>query len=294
MNPNQNHTELDIQGHRGARGLLPENTLPSFKKALELGVTTLELDLCVSRDSKIVVSHEPYFSHTISTPPEGTDFNTSNEKEFNLFKMTYEEIQQWDVGLKPHQGFQNQQKIAVTKPLLSEVFAMAETYVSDQGRTTPLLYNIEIKSQPEGDGIYHPEVEVFADLVMNVIDSFDIHDRVIIQSFDIRPLQYLHTTYPDMVLALLIQNVDSPEVNIERLGFTPEIYSPYYLLVDDYLLGFCKENNMQLIPWTINDANTMKSLILKGVDGIITDYPDVLIDVNQELKENADNKKSEL
>ncbi len=294
MNLNQNHTELDIQGHRGARGLLPENTLPSFKKALELGVTTLELDLCVSRDSKVVVSHEPYFSHTISTPPEGTDFNASNEKEFNLFKMTYEEIQQWDVGLKPHQGFQNQQNIAVTKPLLSDVFAMAETYVSNQGRTTPLFYNIEIKSQPEGDGIYHPEVEVFADLVMNVIDSFDIHDRVIIQSFDIRPLQYLHSAYPDMVLALLIQNVDSPEVNIERLGFTPEIYSPYYLLVDDLLLGYCKENNMRLIPWTINDANTMKSLIIKGVDGIITDYPDILIDVYQELKENAGNKKSEL
>lgn len=294
MNPNQNHTEFDIQGHRGARGLLPENTLPSFKKALELGVTTLELDLCVSRDSKIVVSHEPYFSHTISTPPEGTDFNASNEKEFNLFKMTYEEIQQWDVGLKPLQGFQNQHKIAVTKPLLSDVFSMAETYVSDHERNTPLFYNIEIKSQPEGDGIYHPEVEVFADLVMNVIDSFDIHDRVIIQSFDIRPLQYLHSTYPDMVLALLIQNVDSPEVNIERLGFTPEIYSPYYLLVDDYLLGYCKENNMRLIPWTVNDANTMRSLIIKGVDGIITDYPDILIDVYQDLKENAGNKKSEL
>ncbi len=279
-------SSLDIQGHRGARGLYPENTIPSFRKALEIGVTTLELDLCISKDSQVVVSHEPWFNHVISTPPSGIEINAENEMEYNLFEMYYDDIKDWDVGLKEHSGFINQAKVPAHKPLLAEVFAFAESWVKDNKREEPLYYNIEIKSRPEGDDRFHPTIDVFVQLVMDVVDKYNLRDRVVIQSFDVRPLQIIKINYPDVKLALLIENIKGPESNIETLGFIPDIYSPHYRLINTSLINYCKNNNMRLIPWTVNDAEEMTSLIHKNIDGIITDYPDILMDVYTKLKAN--------
>ena len=113
--------KIDIQGHRGARGLLPENSIPAFIKAVELGVTTLELDVCISKDMKVVVSHEPFMNHVFCLGPDGEELS-DDPFETNLFKMDYQQISSFDCGSRPNPRFPNQELRAVPKPLLADVF----------------------------------------------------------------------------------------------------------------------------------------------------------------------------
>ncbi len=264
---------LDLQGHRGCRGLMPENTIAGFLKALDLGVTTLEMDAVITADKKVLLSHEPWFSHEICLDPEGKEIAEEEERNYNIYTLTYEETLQYDCGIKQHPRFLNQQKFPAHKPLLSEVIKVAEAHAPATGRALP-YYNIETKSLPERDGQFHPAPEEFAALLVNVIMAAGTGDRTIIQSFDVRTLQVLRSTNPDITLALLIENDLTPEANLNLLGFTPEIYSPDYTLVDESLVAFCKSKGMKLVTWTVNDAAEMKRLITLGVDGIISDYPD--------------------
>jgi glycerophosphoryl diester phosphodiesterase len=108
---------FDLQGHRGCRGLMPENTIPAMLKAIDLGVTTLEMDVVITKDNKVVVSHEPWMEKEITTKPDGSFINTTVESmEFNIYKMNYDEVVKYDVGMKPHPRFPNQQKMKVVKP----------------------------------------------------------------------------------------------------------------------------------------------------------------------------------
>ena len=264
---------IDIQGHRGCRGLMPENTIPGFIKAIELGVTTLEMDVVISKDKKVVVSHEPFLSHEICLTPDGKEISEEDEKSYNLFQMTYEEIEKCDCGTKIHPRFPDQEKLAVHKPLLSDVIDAVEKTIIENSLQL-VRYNIETKYTPEGDGIFHPMPEEFVDLLLKVLNEKGILDRTIIQSFDISPLQIIKEKDPKLKLALLVENTYSPEENIKNLGFIPDVYSPYYLLVNEDLIKYARENNMKVIPWTINDKEDMKKLLEMGVDGIITDYPD--------------------
>ncbi|HEX5668358.1 MAG TPA: glycerophosphodiester phosphodiesterase [Chitinophagaceae bacterium] len=267
---------FDKQGHRGCRGLMPENTIPAMLRAIDLGVTTLEMDISVSRDKKAVVSHDPWFNSMISTTPEGKYINASEEKKYALYQMDYAEIRKWDVGLKPHPLYAKQQKMAAYKPLLDELIDSAELYAHRKG-IKPLYYNIETKCSPAGDGIYHPGPEEFTDLVMEVIIRKKIVKRTIIQSFDERTLQVLHRKYPTVKTAYLIEGTEKNTVaqNIDKLGFRPDIYSPEYRLVTPELISYCHANGMKVIPWTVNDAGQIRKLQEMGVDGIISDYPDL-------------------
>lgn len=269
---------LDIEGHRGCRGLMPENTIPAMIKAIDIGVTTLEMDVSISRDKQVFISHEPFFNHEISTKPDGTLVTEAEEKNLNMYQLDYEEISKWDVGMRPHPRFPNQQKIKVHKPLLGDLIDSVENYIK-QKNLKPVFYNIETKSLPEGDSIYHPLPDEFVDLLMKVIIDKKIEDKVIIQSFDFRTLQIIHQKYPGIKTAALIEEgIFTPaEKQIEKLGFIPTIYSPHYLLVSRAMIKYCKENNIKLIPWTVNDINTATQLINMGVDGIISDYPDRMV-----------------
>ncbi|MCZ4408153.1 glycerophosphodiester phosphodiesterase [Cryomorphaceae bacterium 1068] len=272
--------KIDFQGHRGCRGLLPENTLPAFKKALDLGVTTLEMDVVITQDEKVILSHEPWFSHEIALDSNGSSISEKDERNHRIFAMTFDEIQAYDVGMKPHPRFPNQAKVKATKPLLSEVFSMAETHATETSRALP-YYNIETKSLPEGDGIFHPKPEEFVDLLVAEIKNAGVEDRTVIQSFDVRTLQVAKEKYPEIQLVLLVENTETPEENLKILGFTPDIYSPDYTLVNEGLISFAREKGMKIIPWTVNEREEMVALIEMGVDGLITDYPDRLTSQEQ-------------
>lgn len=266
---------IDLQGHRGCRGLLPENTIPAFLKALEIGVTTLEMDLVISKDNKVVVSHEPFFAHEISTDPQGQSITKSDAHAHNMYEMSYKEIARYDVGMRQHERFPTQQVMKAVKPLFSEVVKAAEQESKEKGYSLP-FYNVEIKRQPKHDGKFHPEGLEFAKLVVQAVQRTGIKDRIMIQSFDPASLQFVKTLDPEIQLVLLIQNRKSAEHNIKELGFKPEVYSPYFKLVDQQLVDFCKSQKIKLIPWTVNELEDMNAMIELEVDGIITDYPDVL------------------
>jgi glycerophosphoryl diester phosphodiesterase len=267
---------FDWQGHRGARGLLPENTVPSFLKALEYPeISTLELDLAVSQDRLLVVSHEPWMSHHICSHPDGRPVEKAEEDRLVFFQMPYALIRQYDCGSRGNERFPRQQAMPAYKPLLSEVVEAAEAFCIEQSREQP-RYNIEIKIQPSYDGVKTPGPEDFARLVLDEIERLGIKERACVQSFDVRPLQALHRMDSSLYLALLIDNPQGVDANLKELGFTPQVYSPYYQLVTDNVVKTVHARGMKIIPWTVNDTTSMKALIALGVDGIITDYPDLI------------------
>jgi glycerophosphoryl diester phosphodiesterase len=274
---NQSTQTFDLQGHRGARGLMPENTIPGFLKAVDLGVDTIELDVVVTKDERIIVSHEPWFNQDITTKPGGSPVTEEEEMALNIYEMTYEETQEFDVGKKGHPSFPNQERMEAKKPLLSDVIRTIENYTAEQD-IPDVKYNIETKSEPARYGIYYPEPGKFAqllnDLLLELDQEFDIMDRIIIQSFDPATLVEFHALNPDVSLAMLVANNRSIQHYVDQLGFVPDIWSPNYQLVSPQLIAEAHSRGMRVIPWTVNTTEEMNDLIEMGVDGIITDYPD--------------------
>jgi glycerophosphoryl diester phosphodiesterase len=276
MTSNSPKIAFDKQGHRGSRGLMPENTIPAMLHALDLDVTTLEMDVVITKDKQVILSHEPFFNYDITTKPDGSFVTQQEERGLNIYTMSYSNVTTYDVGMRPHPRFPQQVKLKVVKPSLRELIDSVEVYLKE--KKLPLVhYNIETKSNPLTDNLYHPEPDAFVDLLMEVIKERKIEQRTIIQSFDIRTLQYLHSQYPTIRTALLIEDYDKKPLpqQLEQLGFTPTIYSPHYSLVNKELIQLCKQQKMKIIPWTVNDAKTIQALTELGVDGIITDYPDL-------------------
>lgn len=266
-------TKLNRQGHRGTRGLMPENTIPAMKKALDLGVTTLELDVIISKDKQVVVSHDPYMSADITTKPDGTPVTAAEQKNINLYQLTYEQIKTYDVGSKKHPQFPEQQNFRAYKPLLAELIDSVDAYAKAKKLPKP-RYNIEIKMSPQTDSVYNPAPAEFVRLVMPICQQ-KLGNRYNIQSFDARPLQLIHKQYPSVTLAYLTANPKTVAENLATLGFTPNIYSPYYKTVTDETVKFCHDKKMQIIPWTVNTKPEIDTLVKLGVDGIITDYPNL-------------------
>ena len=267
---------FDAQGHRGCRGLMPENTIPAMLTALNLGVTTLEMDVVITKDKQVILSHEPFMNHEIATKPDGGYIDEKDEKTFNIYQMTYDQVKQYDVGLKPHPRFPRQQKMKAVKPLLSQLIDSVNQFMMSSRRPHP-FYNIETKCLPVGDNIYHPAPGEFVELLMAVIKSKQLEEKVIIQSFDFRTLKYLHEHYPNIKTAMLIEDDDkrSLEEQLQSLGFTPTIYSPNYSLLNPPVIEKCHQRNIKVIPWTVNDKPTITRLKEWGVDGMISDYPDL-------------------
>ena len=264
---------VDIQGHRGCRGVLPENSIIAFEKAIELGVHTLELDVVISKDHQVVVSHEPFMNHEIVYDLDGNPIPESEEKNYNLYQMTYDSIRLYDCGSKPHPRFPMQKKVTVVKPLLADVIAKAETLSQNN-----INYNIEIKRKPSYDGIYAPRVDEFVRLVVEVVQEYNLGNRVNLQAFDLETLEEIKKQAPNMKLALLVDEYEDMNEKLKQLSFTPEIMSPSYkLLTKEKVEEFQMRYGMKVIPWTVNNVEVMKALIKWNVDGIITDHPDTLL-----------------
>jgi glycerophosphoryl diester phosphodiesterase len=276
--------KFDLQGHRGARGLMPENTIPAFLEALNTGVTTLELDVVITKDGEVLVSHEPYMSHEMCLKPNGETISPEESLKYNIYKMIYAETQKFDCGLKPHPRFPDQNKLKITKPLLRNVIAAAEDHIKSY-TFYEVDYNIEIKSVQGEEGKFQPSIEEFSEKVFEVINQYLPWERVVIQSFDFRVLKYWHKKYPQVRLAALVENKKSVETNLKELGFSPSIYSPDFILLKSQgTVTALKKKKIRVIPWTVNEPEDMKRLKAWGVDGIITDYPNRAVELGMGLK----------
>jgi glycerophosphoryl diester phosphodiesterase len=272
---------FDLQGHRGARGLLPENTIPAFLRALDLGVTTLEMDVAINAEGHVVLSHEPWMSAKTCMHADGRKVTEDEEKGLRIYAMSDAELAGFDCGSRGHPDFPRQQAMRVAKPLLDDLLQAIAKHTSATGRT-PVRFNIEIKSRPGGDRVFHPEVREYANILYRVLQQFDIVERTTVQSFDPRALEAMHSLDPQVSIAWLISNRQGFKQNLAQLSFVPDIYSPDYKLVDEELIRSAHALNIQVIPWTVNDKDTMWKLLGWGVDGLITDYPDLAVEVLSE------------
>ena len=299
--------KMDVQGHRGGMALMPENTIAAMINGVKLGVKTLELDVVISADGKVVVSHDAYMSSDFMRKPDGSDISKEEERGMSLYKMTYDSIRRFDAGTKPHPRFPGQLKMKTYRPLLSDLIDSVEAYVKTN-KLKPVYYNIETKISPAGDGIYNPTPDVFVKAMMEVINKKAISKRVTIQSFDVRTLQILHKTEPKLTLSLLafgksdalaklktqglsaedekklkqsplFNGAGGLEEDLKKLGFVPNIYSPYYTTVDAEMVKKVHAKKMLILPWTVDEEKDMTALGQLGVDGIITNSPDKLVKI---------------
>jgi glycerophosphoryl diester phosphodiesterase len=299
--------KMDVQGHRGGMALMPENTIAAMINGVKLGVKTLELDVVISADGKVVVSHDAYMSSDFMRKPDGSDISKEEERGMSLYKMTYDSIRRFDAGTKPHPRFPGQVKMKAYRPLLSDLIDSVEAYV-ETNKLKPVYYNIETKISPAGDGIYNPTPDVFVKAMMEVINKKAISKRVTIQSFDVRTLQILHKTEPKLTLSLLafgksdalaklktqglsaedekklkqsplFNGAGGLEEDLKKLGFVPNIYSPYYTTVDAEMVKKVHAKKMLILPWTVDEEKDMTALGQLGVDGIITNSPDKLVKI---------------
>lgn len=264
--------QTQIHGHRGTRGYLPENTVPSFIKAFELGAHAIELDVVITKDGYVLVSHEPYMSAGICLDKLGNSLNNP-AKNHNIYEMTVDQTREYDCGSLPHGKFKQQERMRVHKPLLSEVVEAVENYLEGK-KGGGIIYNIEIKSDPKGDGIQHPAPKEYVKLVHDELKRLNILDKSFVQSFDVRILQELKQLDPMLPISYLVANLNSWEKNIEELGFIPDYYTPYYKLLKKKKVKAIQALNIKVGTWTVNKEKDIKKLVRWGVDVIITDYPD--------------------
>ncbi|KAL0478134.1 lysophospholipase D [Acrasis kona] len=275
---------VEVQGHRGCRfylhrGLLPENTIPAYIKAIDLGVDTLEMDTVISKDKQVVMSHEPWLNSEYCTGPNGESINSEDVaiKNFTIYHMNYADVGKSNCGHR-NSHFPTQTHFPIAKPLLSDVFDAVETYIANNNKRK-LWYNIETKSRPERDGVMTPPIQEFCELLYNVIKSKNMTSRVTIQSFDVRSLIIFKKLDPSLPLSLLVEwNEQAPfnfKDKLNELGFNPDIYSPQYKLLTPEILSYMKSENIRTVPWTINTYDDMKRIVDMGVEGIITDFPNL-------------------
>jgi glycerophosphoryl diester phosphodiesterase len=253
---------FDLQGHRGCRGWLPENSIAGFERALELGVTSLELDCVITADSVVVVSHDPEILPSLCEV----------DKPRRIYNMTLKEVQSYRCGTIPQVRFPQQQMLETVIPTLEEVILRAEEYSTVLQRSKP-FYNIEIKSTLNGVGVLHSSHREFARLIIDVVERMNVSERCVIQSFDPEALRQTRNMRSNLRTALLVEDEPSPAAAVSELGYIPSIYSPNFVLVNDSVVRYCKKNNIELIPWTVNGVEERKELLELGVDGIITDFP---------------------
>ena len=294
--------DFDLQGHRGARGTSPENTLAGFARALGIGVTTLELDCGVTKDGVVVVSHDRVLNPDHTRDAAGNFLATPGPA---IVDLTYEELRQYDVGrIRPGSeyaaAFPEQVPVDGERiPRLADVFALVEK----SGNRT-VRFNIETKIDPA-----HPEQTVsalaFARALEAAVREAGMASRVTVQSFDWRTLRLLGTLAPDIALVgLTDQQPDEDTVEIGKPGTSPwlgeldvddhggsvpklvqalgaKTWSPHALDLTPALVAEAHSLGLLVVPWTVNDPLAMEKVIALGVDGLITDYPDRLRSVMQ-------------
>lgn len=266
-------------GHRGTRGLMPENTIQAMKKAIDLGCNTIEIDIHLTKDGQVIVYHDNSFNPDYTLLPGGKEFTEEDRKKYTFYQMNYADIRKFIIGEKKYSSFPQQKQVRCYTPLLSELIDSVEAYTKIN-KLPEVNYLIEIKSNPLTDGFEQPVPEILVDKMMAVINTREISKRFIIQSFDIRPLKVMHQKYPEIPVGLLTgdRKVSLSE-NLSAMGFNPDFYNPHYGMVTPELIDSCHSKGMLIVPWTVNEMADMQKMKKLKVDGIITDYPNFFSDL---------------
>ena len=265
------NTQIEVQGHRGARAVLPENTLAAFEYALELGVDTLELDMGVTKDGAVIVVHDQKINPVICQFKDGRQI----EDDLWIHQMSLSEIKEIDCGTKINPRFADQHPRAGSEiPTLEEVFRLVEQSPLEKAKT--VLFNIETKSDPSI--IYaQPSPQEFVKAVLAVVEKFDLSERVCIQSFDHRTLIETYHLAPQMLTSALFDEAPKDWVKATAQA-KANIVSPDFKLIDSESVTTMQQAGLRVIPWTANHARDWDNLIELNVDGIITDDPQALLE----------------
>ena len=276
---------VDVQAHRGGMGLYPEESIAAMKNAVDLGVNTLEMDLCITQDKEVILSHDKFFHYRYATRPDGTPVMKEDPLVF-LWNLPYEEILKWDVGSKPNPDWPEKHCQPAVKQRAAEVIDAVEAYVKEKG-LPPMHYNIEIKSDPDYDGGVEgrdwPEYHEFTDLCMQMLDARGLGDRLVIQCFDERALNYINEKYPGHILSYLVEGWETDyDEYMSKLDFKPEWLSPPHENVDAALVERAHADGMKVVTWTVDDPDEMRRLMDLRVEGIISNYPDRLMKAAKE------------
>ena len=267
-------TTFDLQGHRGARGHLPENTLPSFERALAIGVDTLELDVGVTRDGVVVIHHDRRLNADVA---RGADGKWVSPPAATIYSLTLKQLSTYDVGrIRPGseyaQRFPHQQPIDGTRiPRLDELFARAGTRVR---------FNIETKLAPEAPDETLPP-EPFARALIAEVRKAGVAARTTIQSFDFRSLKVVEREAPELMTAYLTSGKSSDPAKVKAAG--ARLWSPDFRDLDAAKVAAARAAGLRIVAWTVNEPADITKVLQLGVDGIISDYPDRVRDA---LKRN--------
>ncbi|MGV3633949.1 MAG: glycerophosphodiester phosphodiesterase [Pseudorhodoplanes sp.] len=286
---------FDLQGHRGARGLAPENTIPGFETALKIGVTTLELDLAMTKDNVLVVSHDSWLNPEHTRGPDGEFLKTQGPA---IRSLTFAELQAYDVGrIQPGTAYaarfpMQQGADNVRIPKLTDVFDLVQRNGADHIR-----FNIETKLTP-ASGADTPDPETFAAALVEAIQEAGLTKRASIQSFDWRTLMVANRIAPEIErVCLTIQSPGEDNIRRNLPGPSPwtagldiddfggsvprlvkaadcQVWSPYFRNVTAALVQEAHGLGLKVIPWTVNEMADLDLIYQTGIDGIISDYPD--------------------
>jgi glycerophosphoryl diester phosphodiesterase len=187
----------------------------------------------------------------------------------------------YDCGSLPHSRFPEQANMVLSKPLLSTVIDTVEAYVNANGIAS-ILYNVEVKSDPKGDFMHHPEPEEYVALLVKVLREKNINGHLMVQSFDTRILKELHRQAPEITISYLVANLKGFSENIRELGFQPDYYTPYFKLLNKKKVKEIHAAGIKVGVWTVNAPKDIRRMIAIGVDAIITDYPDRVCSIKRQ------------
>ncbi|MGH2623644.1 MAG: glycerophosphodiester phosphodiesterase family protein, partial [Sphingobacterium sp.] len=258
-----------IYAHRGFRGLMRESTIAAMKNAIDLGADVLEMDIAFTKDRQAVISHDPWLDHLITLDDAAQEIPAG--KGLPILGIPYAKLKTYDVGSKQHKDFPKQKNFKAHIPRLSDLIDSVETYSTKIGAKKP-WYSIETKTNKSRDNISQLAPEEYVELLMKVILTKKIQDRVIIQSFDERTLEIVHRDYPAVKTMLNVSKGSLAE-NLSRLSFKLDYYAPVPQLIDAALVARCKELGIKLLCGNTNDKAEIDRVFALGVKELCTDYP---------------------
>lgn len=259
--------DIQIAGHRGYRGLYPENSILGFQKALACGADAIEFDVVVNKDKQLVVSHEPFIDRTYCWNKDSSAIQ--NQKALRIFQMTQDEVECFDCGSKPHPQFPGQNKFNASKPLLTTVFDSVDF------ANVALLFEIKYKF---GDTLNYPSVEEYAKIVLNEASASKFKNQIVFMSFDANVLNQIHKIDTAFKLVYLVYQPKNNVLSfLEDLTFNPYALGMFYPTIRKRKIQVLFKKGIKTFAWTVNTEKKAQQLANMGVDVLITDFPELLI-----------------